>query len=113
MAPALAGWRGTGQECEARWRGIAARARESSMRIDVGNLSRDVRDEDLRQVFELFGAVTSVEVLTDPFTGQSRGFGFVEMPSQTAAQAAIAGFHGTPLQGRARQASEARAESFN
>jgi len=78
------------------------------MKIFVGNLSRDVMDEDLRQAFESFGKVESAEVVKDKFTGASRGFGFVEMPSATEAQAAIDGMNGKELKGRAINVNEAR-----
>jgi len=78
------------------------------MKIFVGNLSRDVTDADLRQAFEAFGEVASAAVLKDKFSGESRGFGFVEMPAQTAAQAAIAGLNHKPLKGRTLNVNEAR-----
>ena len=78
------------------------------MKIFVGNLSRDVMDEELRQAFESFGKVESATVLKDKFTGASRGFGFVEMPSAAEAQAAIDGMNGKELKGRAINVNEAR-----
>jgi len=78
------------------------------MKIFVGNLSRDVMDEELRQAFESFGKVESATVLKDKFTGASRGFGFVEMPSGTEAQAAIDGMNGKELKGRTITVNEAR-----
>ncbi|HET6464551.1 MAG TPA: RNA-binding protein [Nitrospiria bacterium] len=78
------------------------------MKIFAGNLSRDVMDEDLRQAFETFGKVESATVIKDKFTGTSRGFGFVEMPSSTEAQAAIDGMNGKELKGRAINVNEAR-----
>ena len=78
------------------------------MKIFAGNLSRDVMDEDLRQAFETFGKVESATVIKDKFTGASRGFGFVEMPSATEAQAAIDGMNGKDLKGRAINVNEAR-----
>jgi RNA recognition motif-containing protein len=59
------------------------------MNIYVGNLSDDVSEENLRQAFESFGQVTSPRIIKDKYTGQSRGFGFVEMLEQAQAQAAI------------------------
>jgi len=58
------------------------------MNIYVGNLSRDVTDEELRKEFEAFGKVESVNVIKDKYSGQSRGFGFVEMAAKAEAQAA-------------------------
>ena len=78
------------------------------MKIFVGNLSRDVMDEDLRQAFESFGRVESAVVIKDKFSGESRGFGFVEMPTLAEAQAAISGMNGKDLKGRAVNVNEAR-----
>jgi len=78
------------------------------MNIYVGNLSRDVTDEDLRQAFGDFGQVESINIIKDKFTGESRGFGFVEMPSKDEAQAAITGLNGQDLKGRAMNINEAR-----
>ena len=78
------------------------------MKIFVGNLSRDVMDQELRQAFEPFGKVESAEVVKDKFTGGSRGFGFVEMPTASEAQAAIAGMNGKELKGRAVNVNESR-----
>jgi RNA recognition motif-containing protein len=74
----------------------------------VGNLSRDVGDEDLKTAFEAFGKVDSVNVIKDKFSGESRGFGFVDMPDKTEAQAAITGLNGKELKGRALNVNEAR-----
>ncbi|UCG89032.1 MAG: RNA-binding protein [Gemmatimonadota bacterium] len=70
------------------------------MNIYVGNLSRDVTDEDLQHAFEAFGQVTSTTVIMNKFTGVSRGFGFVEMPVEAEARAAIDGLGGKELKGR-------------
>ena len=78
------------------------------MKIFVGNLSREVMDEDLRQAFEAFGKVESATVVKDKFSGESRGFGFVEMSSTPEAQAAISGMNGKDLKGRAVNVNEAR-----
>jgi RNA recognition motif-containing protein len=78
------------------------------MRIFVGNLSRDVSDQDLQAAFEEFGSVDSATVVKDKFTGESRGFGFVEMGAQAEAQAAISGMNGKDLKGRAINVNEAR-----
>lgn len=78
------------------------------MNIYVGNLSRDATEEDLRQAFGDFGQVESVNVIKDRFSGESRGFGFVEMPSKTEAAAAIAAMNGKDLNGRALNVNEAR-----
>lgn len=78
------------------------------MNIFVGNLSRDVTEEDLRKAFEAFGQVASVSILKDKFTGEPRGFGFVEMPAKAAAQSAIRDLNGKELKGRALTVNEAR-----
>jgi RNA recognition motif-containing protein len=78
------------------------------MNIYVGNLSNDVTDEDLRQEFEEFGQVQSATVIKDKFSGESRGFGFVEMPSKEEASAAIAGLQERDLKGRKINVNEAR-----
>jgi len=78
------------------------------MNIYVGNLSRETTEDDLRQAFEAFGQVESASVVKDKFTGESRGFGFVEMPSKAEAQAAIADMNGKDLMGRALNVNEAR-----
>lgn len=78
------------------------------MNIYVGNLSRDVREDDLKQAFEAFGAVESVGIIKDKFSGEPRGFGFVEMPVTAEAQAAIGGLNGKDLKGRAITVNEAR-----
>ncbi|HTX79354.1 MAG TPA: RNA-binding protein [Longilinea sp.] len=78
------------------------------MNIYVGNLSFQASEDDVRQAFEAFGQVDSVSIVKDKFTGQSRGFAFVEMPNQAEAQAAIAGLNGKDLKGRAVNVNEAR-----
>ena len=78
------------------------------MNIYVGNLSREVTEEDLRQAFEAFGQVASATVIKDRFSGESRGFGFVDMPTKTEAQSAIAGMNGKDLKGRTLNVNEAR-----
>jgi RNA recognition motif-containing protein len=81
------------------------------MNIYVGNLSRDVTEEDLQQALEAFGQVVSVNVIKDKFGGKSRGFGFVEMPSKTEAQSAIEALNGKDLKGRILNVNEARPRS--
>ena len=78
------------------------------MNIFVGNLSRDITEEDLRAEFAAFGKVDTVSVIKDKFTGEARGFGFVEMPNKAEAQAAIAGLNGKQLKGQALNVNEAR-----
>lgn len=78
------------------------------MNIYVGNLPFSTTDEDLRAAFEDFGEVASATVIKDKFSGRSRGFGFVEMPSDAEAQAAIAGLNGAEMDGREITVNEAR-----
>jgi len=78
------------------------------MNIYVGNLSSDVSDENLRQAFESFGQVTSARIIKDKYSGQSRGFGFVEMPAQSQAQTAIKSLNGKELLGKQMSVKEAR-----
>jgi RNA recognition motif-containing protein len=77
------------------------------MNIYVGNLSPDTTEEDLRQAFESFGKVSSINIIKDKFSGESRGFGFVEIPAKTEAEAAINGLNGQDVKGRAITVNEA------
>lgn len=79
-----------------------------SKRLYVGNLAYAVRDESLREAFAAVGEVTSASVIMERETGRSKGFGFVEMATEEAAQAAIARLNGQMLMGRAISVSEAR-----
>ena len=81
------------------------------MNIYIGNLSSDVSEEDLRQAVEVFGQIASVTIIKDKFSGESRGFGFVEMPSKDEAQSAINGLNGKELKGRTLNVNEARPRS--
>src|SRR4030065_1326180 len=78
------------------------------MNIYVGNLSFDVSEENLRQAFEAFGQVSAASIVKDKYSGQPRGFGFVEMPNQAEAQAAIQNLNGKELLGQTLNVSEAR-----
>ena len=81
------------------------------MNIYVGNLSTEVTEEDLRQVFDPFGHVDSATIIKDKFSGQSKGFGFVEISSKAEAQSAIEGLNGKDLKGRNLNVNEARPRS--
>jgi RNA recognition motif-containing protein len=81
------------------------------MSIYVGNLSSEVTEEDLKEAFKAFGEVTTVNIIKDKFTGQPRGFGFVEMASGEAVKAAIAGMNGKELKGKPLTVNEARPKS--
>jgi cold-inducible RNA-binding protein len=78
------------------------------MNIYVGNLSYDATDDELRELFEEFGQVSSASVIQDRESGRSRGFGFVEMPNESEAQAAINALNGRDIQGRSLRVNEAR-----
>ncbi|BFM43218.1 hypothetical protein CFS9_18590 [Flavobacterium sp. CFS9] len=70
------------------------------MNIFVGSLPFSIEEADLRESFEAYGAVDSVKIITDKFTGRSKGFGFVEMPNDSEAQKAIDELNGATVQGR-------------
>lgn len=78
------------------------------MNIYVSNLSFNVTDDDLEGFFAEYGEVSSARVITDKFTGKSRGFGFVEMPNDEAARKAIAELDGGKVEGREIKVAEAR-----
>jgi len=81
---------------------------EVRMNIYVGNLAYEVTETDLRKAFEAFGEVTSAKIITDKYSGESKGFGFVEMPGKTEAQEAINSLNGKDLKGRTLNVNEAR-----
>src|SRR5712691_2572739 len=83
-------------------------SKDLSMHIFVGNLAFTTTEQDLRQLFEPYGTVETVRIMNDRDTGRSRGFGFVEMPDNRAAQSAIDALNGTPVAGRALTINEAR-----
>jgi RNA recognition motif-containing protein len=76
--------------------------------IYVGNLAYTVSDDDLRDAFAAFGEVARAKVIMDRDTGRSKGFGFVEMPDDGEAEAAIAGLNEQPIGGRNVRVNEAR-----
>ena len=78
------------------------------MNIYVGNLSWNLKDQDLANMFAEFGEVTSAKIINDKFTGRSKGFGFVEMSSDDEAQKAISEFNGASAEGRTLTVNEAR-----
>ena len=78
------------------------------MNIFVGNLNWSTTEDELHQVFDAYGTVDSVRIMTDRETGRSRGFGFVEMPNASEAQAAIEALNGTQLGERTLTVNEAR-----
>ena len=78
------------------------------MKLYVGNLSYNVTEQELRQALEAFGHVNSASIIKDKSSGQSKGFGFVEMATESAGKAAIEGLNGKDLKGRAIVVNEAR-----
>jgi len=81
------------------------------MNIYVGNLPYSVTDADLREAFSRFGEVSQVNLISDRFTGESKGFGFVEMSSNAHADAAIKALNGTDLKGRKLTVNQAKPKS--
>jgi RNA recognition motif-containing protein len=78
------------------------------MNIYVGNLSWNLKDQDLSDLFASHGEVSSAKIVTDKFTNRSKGFGFVEMPNDDQAQAAIAALNGSEVDGRNIVVNESR-----
>ena len=83
------------------------------MNIYVGNLSYEVKEEDLKEAFEAFGQVETVKIISDNYTGRSKGFGFVEMSNNSEAQSAIDGLNDKELKGRALKVNTARPRTEN
>mgnify|MGYP001017751791 FL=1 len=81
------------------------------MNIYVGNLPYSATDADLRQAFAQYGEVSKVQLISDKFTGESKGFGFVEMDNNSQADAAIKGLNGTAFKGRNITVNQARPKS--
>ena len=81
------------------------------MEIYVGNMAKEVTDEDLKQAFGAFGKVEKVNIVKDKKTGEPKGFGFVSMPENAEAQAAIAGLNEKDLKGKNIKVNEARAKT--
>ncbi|HCS47182.1 MAG TPA: RNA-binding protein [Candidatus Aminicenantes bacterium] len=81
------------------------------MNIYVGNLSFSVTEEDLRTAFQAYGAVEKAAVISDKMSGQSRGFGFVEMPNKDEAEKAMSMLNGKDLKGRTLKVNEAKART--
>jgi RNA recognition motif-containing protein len=83
------------------------------MNIYVGNLSYEMTEEDLQKAFEGFGQIESLRIIKDKFSGQSKGFGFVEMPNNADAQSAISGLNDKELNGRTLKVNTARPRTEN
>ena len=78
------------------------------MNIYAGNLPWELTEDELKEAFAAFGTVESARIITDRYSGRSKGFGFVEMPEKSEAEAAIADLNGKELKGRAIKVNEAR-----
>jgi len=83
------------------------------MNIYIGNLSRDVTEDDLRVAFSVYGKISGVKVIKDKFSGEPKGFGFVEMPVFKEARTAISNLNGTLLKGQELKVTEAHSNSNN
>jgi cold-inducible RNA-binding protein len=92
---------------------IDVSGKEKWMKIYVGNLAYSATEDDIRALFEPFGQVESVAIIKDKYSGQSKGFGFVEMGSKNEGEAAIAGLNGKDMNGRALNINEARPRTEN
>ena len=88
--------------------GVSEVQKDRDMDIYVGNLAYSTNDESLRSAFAAYGEVASARVVSDRMTGRSKGFGFVEMPDRTQAQAAIDGLNGQDLDGRTLRVNESQ-----
>jgi RNA recognition motif-containing protein len=78
------------------------------MNIYVGNISSQLTEEELKEAFVAYGEISSVKLIKDKYTGEPRGFGFVEMPEKSEAEAAIASLNGKELKGKTLNVNEAR-----
>jgi RNA recognition motif-containing protein len=83
------------------------------MNIYVGNLAKDVTDDDLQSLFSEYGSITSVKIIRDMFSGESRGFAFIEMPGNTEGQKAIDELNNRELKGRNIVVNEAHPKKDN
>jgi cold-inducible RNA-binding protein len=81
------------------------------MNIYIGNLVRDVTDDELKTTFTPFGEITSINIIKDKFSGESKGFAFIEMKKKDEGEAAIRGLNGKDLRGRPMTVNEARPKS--
>ncbi len=83
------------------------------MNIYIGNLPYTITEDELKESFNSFGEVSSVNIITDRFSGQSKGFGFVEMPEDSEAEAAIKALDGQEIKGRNLKINQARPRREN
>lgn len=84
-----------------------------NMNIYVGNISSQLTEEEVNKEFSSYGELTSVRLIKDKFTGENKGFGFVEMPKDEEAEAAIAGLNGKELKGKELKVNKARPRTEN
>jgi len=82
--------------------------RGAEMNIYVGNLSYEITDDEVRDIFSPYGEISSVSIIKDKYSGQSKGFGFVEMPNQAEAEEAIKALNESDLKGRNIKVNQAR-----
>ncbi len=82
------------------------------MNIYVGNIPYRLSEDELKEIFQEYGTVDSVKIITDKFTGRSKGFGFIEMPNQDEAQKAIAELNEAEVDGRNLRVNEARPREY-
>jgi len=78
------------------------------MNMYVGNLAFNVNEDDLKEAFSPFGEIESIKIIKDKYSGQSSGFGFVEMPSNSEADKAIKALNGSEMKGRAMKVNQAK-----
>ena len=83
------------------------------MNLYIGNLDYSIKEQQLTELFESIGEVSSVKIITDKMTGRSKGFAFVEMPNDSEAQAAIENLNGKPLRDRQISVTQARPRTEN
>ena len=83
------------------------------MNIYVGNLHYDLSEEQLKEIFEEYGTVNSVKIITDKFSGKSKGFGFVEMENDTEANQAMEELNDAEVKGRSMRVNQARERTDN
>lgn len=81
------------------------------MNLYVGNLSYGVTEDELKELFAEFGEIASINIIKDKFSGQSKGFGFIEMPDNAEADKAIKALNGSELQGRNLKVNQAKPRS--
>lgn len=83
------------------------------MNIYVGNLSKQVSEDDLRTAFESFGEISSIRIIKDRYTGESKGFAFVEMPAKQEAESAMQSLNASEIKGKTVTVNEARPRTDN